>query len=678
MYPHTKQSGVKDCASASLQMIIKYYNGYVSIDDLNELLHTTKNGTTAFNIIEVAKKLGFNARGVRAPLKEMSEVNTIYPFIIYVVIDDKYKHFMVVYKINFKKKYLIVGDPATKVRKITFFELEKIYSDVAIFLYPVKPIIKNNEVSLKKLILNIIKKYHKELSHLFFISFIYMILSVGTSFYLKILFDNIDDHSYIDLIFWAFLSFNLFKIISDYLRNKLLIFINEKIDLELNMDAINKVINLPYHYYRNRTTGEVVTKIMDLDKVRNIINKVILIMFLDVPLTLVSALILIIISYKLFFISLLFLILYVIIIFLCKRIIASKTENVYQNKSEVASFLEESISGFETVKNLNVEDKIIKRYENRYVRYLKALINMDNFLNIQIHLKELVSITSELILFFIGVKLVSNNSLSVGSLLAFNSILVFFHAPVRNIVDLDVSLIEAKRVLKKVYEMFSSREEKTFKIENLDDISINNLSLNLNESIILKNINLNIKKGEKILLLGKSGSGKSTLLKILMGYLKVKRDVIKLDNLDINDVSNLKEKITYISQNETLFTDTLINNIGIYDSDDVRNVIKMCYVDEIIKNNDLGYNMVIEENGFNISGGEKQRIVLARALLKNSDVILIDEGLSQVDIELERMILKNIFTYYKDKTFIFVSHRDNNHDLFSKIIKLEDGVLLNG
>jgi ABC-type bacteriocin/lantibiotic exporter with double-glycine peptidase domain len=104
----------------------------------------------------------------------------------------------------------------------------------------------------------------------------------------------------------------------------------------------------------------------------------------------------------------------------------------------------------------------------------------------------------------------------------------------------------------------------------------------------------------------------------------------------------------------------------------------MCYVDEIIKNNDLGYNMVIEENGFNISGGEKQRIVLARALLKNSDVILIDEGLSQVDIELERMILKNIFTYYKDKTFIFVSHRDNNHDLFSKIIKLEDGVLLNG
>ena len=134
-----------------------------------------------------------------------------------------------------------------------------------------------------------------------------------------------------------------------------------------------------------------------------------------------------------------------------------------------------------------------------------------------------------------------------------------------------------------------------------------------------------------------------------------------------------KSNIVYVSQNEILFSDTIYNNI---DSNNIINISKICLVDEIIKNNQLGYNMLIEENGFNLSGGEKQRIILARALACDFDIIIIDEGLSQVDNNMERMIIKNLFKNYSNKTIIFISHRLDNMDLFDKVIKIEKGKIV--
>ena len=134
----------------------------------------------------------------------------------------------------------------------------------------------------------------------------------------------------------------------------------------------------------------------------------------------------------------------------------------------------------------------------------------------------------------------------------------------------------------------------------------------------------------------------------------------------------------YLGQNEILFNDTLYNNLnfGNSNSSKILDICKLCEVDKIIDSN-LGYNMMIEENGFNLSGGEKQRIMLARTLLKNFNILIIDEGLSQVDVNVERKILKNIFNYFKDKTIIFISHRLYNLDLFDNLIKIEKGVINN-
>ena len=163
-----------------------------------------------------------------------------------------------------------------------------------------------------------------------------------------------------------------------------------------------------------------------------------------------------------------------------------------------------------------------------------------------------------------------------------------------------------------------------------------------------------------------------------MKYYKINRNQIYINDIDYTDYKTPKG-IKCISQGETLFTDTLYNNV-ILDNNDTNKfleIAKICKLDEIVENENTGYNMLIEENGFNISGGQKQRIVLARALMQKFNILLIDEGLNQVDINLERKILKNMFEKFKDKTIIIISHRLENMDLFDQVVELNNGKITN-
>ena len=280
----------------------------------------------------------------------------------------------------------------------------------------------------------------------------------------------------------------------------------------------------------------------------------------------------------------------------------------------------------------------------------------------------LVGEVGEMTLLFIGILLVKEGKISIGTLLSFNSISGFFLAPIKNLLNLDYTIIEAKKIIKRISEM-TFDEDETKKIYANGNIKIEKLTFSRASKIILKDININISKGEKVIITGQSGSGKSTLLKILMNYYKDYEGRILVDNHNIN---GLDLKINYISQNEKLFTDTLYNNIVFDNSNDFNKIVDICYIDELIDSH-LGYNKILNEDGFNISGGQKQRIVLARTLIKPFDILLIDEGLNQIDVNLERKILKKIFKVYKDKTIIIISHRLENLDLYDRLITIEKG-----
>lgn len=679
-YPFIKQDNIKDCGCACLGMIINFYGGNLPIDQIRDLTKTDKNGTTAFHIIEACKSIGFNAEGIKTSLEQLNKENLILPCIAHVVIDGKYKHFVVIYKIDFKNKKIIIADPSCSIKKITFSEFQKMWSGVLITLYPLKKLPLTQNISFIDFLLKIIKLHKTFVFNIIMLSIFITIFSVISSFYMKNILDAIN-YNNLTIIFIFFLFINIFKILSDFFRNKLLIYLNQKIDLLLTLDTYKKIISLPYNYYHTRTTGDIISRVNDLSIIRNMITKVSLSLFIDLPLALVTFIIFYIINTKLFFISLIIVFIYLLLMIFSKNRITNNINTIQVNKSETMSYMIETINGFETVKSVGNEAQIIDKFEKKYVKFLKNIFKFDNYNNIISILKDLVNAMGYLIIIYVGAEMVILGNLTFGDLLVFVNLLNYFLEPIKNIIDLNSEIKEAKNSLRRILELFKNENKKQTFIDNLKvkEISFNNLSYSYDyKEKQLKNINLKLKK-QKILILGKSGSGKSTLFKLLMKYYEIPRNQITINGYDINDYKDdvIKQNFSYISQNEILYTDSIYNNLKIdknITDEQIIEISKKCFIDEFL--NDLGLNMLIEENGYNLSGGQRQRIILARALLKNFEVLIIDEGLSQMDINLERKILKNLFKMYENKMMIVISHRLDNMDLYDRVIELKNGEIV--
>lgn len=671
-------------------MIIKYYKGYINKNELQDLTKTTKEGTTAYNLKLALTNIGFSVKGVSCKLEDITCNNIILPCIANVTINKLYKHFVVIYEINFKHKYIIVADPKDKIKKIKYEDFDKIFNDVLLIFFPIKKLPINKNISKLNFYKTLITPHKKELINIIILSLFVTIFSIINSFYTQNMIDSINSYSMysITYFFIIFLIINILKIITEYFRNISLTYINQKLDLLLTLDIFNKIIKLPYHYYKNRTTGDIVSRVNDLENIRNIISKVALSIFIDLPLTVIALIAIFIINKTLFIIGIIILILYYLIIILFRSTFNEYIMNLKIKNSDTLSYMIESINNFESIKGIHMEDIICNKLECKYVSYLTKLIKYQKLYFIKELLKDLINNIGFIIIIFIGCILVINNKISLGGLFTFTSLLSYFLEPIKNIINLDTNIKDANISLKRLLELmgYSKKEDGIVNKFTNGDIIIRNLNYTFDDrNYILKKINLHILNKSKIMIIGKSGSGKSTLFKTLMKYYKVKNNKIFIGGIDLNKYtkSAIDNNIIYISQNETLFTDTLINNVNFNNSDSskVIDVFKMCYVDSIFDKN-LGYNILIEEGGFNLSGGEKQRVVLARSLLQPFNILIIDEALNQVDIKMERKILKNVFNYFKDKTIIVISHRLDNADLFDKLIKIENKiakeVIING
>ncbi len=681
-YPIEKQIEAKDCGVCCLSMVIKYYQGYLPLDDLRDMTKTGRNGTTAYHLVETLKEIGFNSYGIKCDFKDFPVENIYLPCIANVIIDESYKHFIVIYEINYKKKYLIIGDPADKVKKVKFNQFEKIYNSVLIIFQPNKtiPIINNKDYTF---LWNILNKHRNIIKKLIIWSILFTILAIVSAFFVEYILKSISIQSnyYLLFIFIIFFSINILKIIVDYIRNRLVIKINQRIDLDMTLDVFEKIIKLPYRFYRNRTTGDIVSRVNDLTRIKDVISKVAVSIFIDLPLTIIVLILMFIINHTLFIISLIMTIFYIITVIMFRNSYRNNIRKVQNTKAEANSYMVESISGFESVKGNHMENSIIKKFKYKYYIFIDSIVKLQKNFFLQHSLKEGINDIGLIIIMLVGALIVKNGLMNLGSLFTFTALLSFFMQPICNIIDLDIDINESKSAIKRIVEIMNKDNKDGFMKTNINGtMKFKNFTYTFNDrDIILKNINLEISKGKKVMMIGQSGSGKSTLLKLVMKYYPISSNKVFIDEVDINNISmdTVENDIIYIGQNEMLFNDTIYNNIVIKDKDDSQflKVTKMCYIDELISS-DLGYNAIIEENGFNISGGERQRIVLARALMSKFKILIIDEGLNQLDINLERKILKNLFNEYSDKTIIVISHRLDNLDLFDQLVELKDGTIV--
>ena len=375
-------------------------------------------------------------------------------------------------------------------------------------------------------------------------------------------------------------------------------------------------------------------------------------------------------------------VIYLLIFLSYKNSIKEKTSIIQEDNAKVNSLLVESISSYETVKGLNLERLFKKKINRKYLYTINDHISLSRLSNSEELIKDIFEGIIILFIIYIGSASIMDGTLTIGSLLTYNTLLYYYLSPIKNFLDFYKEIYYVKNSISNINNILNYKCESLDKSSSLNlenKININHMNFSYTSKLKnLSDINLNIPKNSKVLILGSSGSGKSTLLKVIYKYYEVDRGSISFGDYDINDftVNDIRDNITYISQNEILFTDTIRNNIILERDISSENFVEICnltYVSDIVKDNHLSYDYQIEESGANLSGGQRQRIVLARSLLKNSKIILIDEGLNEIDINLERKILKNIFSKYQDKTFLIISHRTDNMDLYDMVITMDSG-----
>lgn len=677
------QEGNKDCGVCCLLSIIRYYNGNISLNKLMEMTKTTKNGTTFYNLSEAASKIGMASKAYY--VDDFNNISVYSCPFISQVIRNGYTHFVVVYKIS--KDKLLIMDPALGSLYMSREKFLNIWTGYIMMFEKVK-ILPNykDEKYINKLLYGLILNNKKIIVNCLLLTLMFCFLTIGYSVYLKVMIDKVlnQDKYLLIVISLIFFIVILFRSLTNLFRNQMLSYFNMKVDISLFLNSFKRILLLPYNYYKNKTTGEIISRVNDLSYIKQIISQLLTTVFLDIVLLLFSLVCLYFINSKMFVISFFIAILYVIIIFIYPRFIKTK---IYESQAEVAkvnSYLVESISGLETIKGLRCEKMVNDRLESFYTKAQATIFDYNIISNGVLFLKDLIFYVGVLLINYVGCVDIMNGNFTVGSLLTFNTILGYFLNPLQNFIDLADDYVYVKGVFKRangLYEVKLDDLESKNGLRVEGDISFNNLDFSFNgKDQILKSIKIEFKAKEKILLLGNSGSGKSTLLKILYKYYDVSRGMVLVNGIDINDfsISDIRDDIIYVSQNETLYTGSIKDNILLNRDIDYKDFLDMCCyleVDNIIKDNLLGYDFLLEENGANISGGERQRIILARALFKKGNVILIDEGLSQMDIDLERRVLKRIFSIFKDKMIIVVSHRFNNMDLYDKVFKLKDGMV---
>lgn len=677
------QEGNKDCGVCCLLSIIRYYNGNISLNKLMEMTKTTKNGTTFYNLSEAASKIGMASKAYY--VNDFNNISVYSCPFISQVIRNGYTHFVVVYKIS--KDKLLIMDPALGSLYMSREKFLNIWTSYIMMFEKVK-ILPNykDEKYINKLLYGLILNNKKIIVNCLLLTLMFCFLTIGYSVYLKVMIDKVlnQDKYLLIVISLIFFIVILFRSLTNLFRNQMLSYFNMKVDISLFLNSFKRILLLPYNYYKNKTTGEIISRVNDLSYIKQIISQLLTTVFLDIVLLLFSLVCLYFINSKMFVISFFIAILYVIIIFIYPRFIKTK---IYESQAEVAkvnSYLVESISGLETIKGLRCEKMVNDRLESYYTKAQATIFDYNIISNGVLFLKDLIFYVGVLLINYVGCVDIMNGNFTVGSLLTFNTILGYFLNPLQNFIDLADDYVYVRGVFKRangLYEVKLDDLESKNGLRVEGDISFNNLDFSFNgKDQILKSIKIEFKAKEKILLLGNSGSGKSTLLKILYKYYDVSRGMVLVNGIDINDfsISDIRDDIIYVSQNETLYTGSIKDNILLNRDIDYKDFLDMCCyleVDNIIKDNLLGYDFLLEENGANISGGERQRIILARALFKKGNIILIDEGLSQMDIDLERRVLKRIFSIFKDKMIIVVSHRFNNMDLYDKVFKLKDGMV---
>lgn len=681
-----KQDGNMDCGVSCLLSVIRHYGGNIPIEDLREKTKTNKSGVSAYQLVKTAEEIGFLSYGINGTLEDIDD--SMLPLISHVVIDKTLKHFIVVYKIDRIKKKVVVMDPAKGKKTLSFAEFNLMTSNNYIYLKPIKTL---PNVKIKHFIKRWMKVFTTNkksyLVYIIILSIISFLCNIICGFHFSFLLNNsilynIKDNAF-KISFCLFLIYIL-KEVMIFLRNKTSAQFSLLFDEYITKKFYNKLLLLPYMYYKNRTTGEIISRMEDLGIVKQFLAKLLATIFTDVLVVLVFLIILFNSNKRVFWL-LIFLSLILIVIDVSSNCCLKKRLNdYYYREDKINSLFIENMESISTIKNLHIESRVINKFYGEYKNLLEHSYLLNNIIVNKQLVKNFVSDSFYVLFFLISSISVIDKKISVAMIVILQNIINYFMESFNNILLLNSEYTQYKVSKKRIEDLFMIRGDNFccadyFGKEKVNGtIKYHNLSYSFNSHKLFDNLNFVIRKKDKIFFYGDSGSGKSTLMKMLISYIEVPFGVISINGIDINHhhLGIIRNQIAYVGQNESLFRGTIEDNITLGKEISFEELEKVCNItclNEVINSKELKLNTLIEDGGYNISGGERQRIILARVLLKNSDIYIFDEAFSQIDEEREKIIINNIFKYLESKTIIVISHRMSNKNLYNRVVKLVEG-----
>ncbi|MBE9197499.1 MULTISPECIES: peptidase domain-containing ABC transporter [unclassified Nodularia (in: cyanobacteria)] len=687
-YPFFNQQSASDCGAACLVMVSRYWGKRFSVNRLRDIANVDRNGASLRGLSTAAESIGFSTRPVKASLDQLAKQT------LPAIVHWEGKHYIVVYEIT--QKSVIVADPAIGQRTLSHAEFKANWTGYTLLLQPTA-FLKDTKDTITPFwqFFELLKPHSLVMLEVFAASVFIQIFGLITPLFTQLILDRVVvQRSELTLfaVGLGLLIFSLFRVAMMGLRQYLLDHTANKIDVALIVAFIRHTLRLPLSYFESRYVGDITSRVQENRKIQRFLSGEALSILLDLLTVFIYLGLMFWYSWKMALLSLVIVPPFVLLALVATPFLRKISREIFNAYATESSYLIEALSGVRTVKSTAVEQTVRWHWEELLHKEIKTGFSGQIIGNrLQIFSNSIHAIVTTTLLWF-GAYQVIHNQLTIGQLVAFNMLLGNVIAPFQRLTVLWSELQEVTIAVERINDVLDAEPEEDLQHQVRQSlppiqghIHFDHVTFRYHQESdinVLENLSFRVKPGQMVALVGRSGSGKTTISKLALGLYPPTDGKVLIDGQDITSLSlrSLREQVGVVDQDTFLFGGTIRENISLgYPGAKLEEIIEAAQLagaDEFIKKMPMGYESQIGEGGGMLSGGQRQRIAIARALLGNPQLLILDEATSHLDAESERIIQSNLNTILKGRTTLVIAHRLSTVRNADLILVLDRGVLI--
>lgn len=651
----------------------------IKIRQLVESIQHLNNDAIITSIIE---EFGFRSKTVSLMQSELSSLNNL-PFFI----EQKPNDFILVESINNKLvSYNSIDDSTISINKLLSTKDENIE---CIFFEKNRS---KKSKSIHKIILDYFVPHKRYFYQIIFGIIVITLLQFISPFLMQLFIDKgivVEDFSLIKIVIIGLIVIQLSKFIAEFIRSWLYLHIGVRINISMVSDFITNVLNLPIHFFNSSTVGDLLQRVDDNKRIENFLTKSIINLIFNVITIIIFLVILGYFNLKIFAVFVIGNILFISWMLVFWKIRKEMDMSIFRLNSKNQNILIQLLQSVQDIKLFNIEKEKRWDWEDNQVELFKNKQKMMIIEQLQDGVSLFINETKNYIILYLCAVSIIDGSMSFGSMIAIQYILGQTSLPIRSItgfiMEYQMALISFQRISEITnIKPPTNNAEIITSISNLPSLQLKNVTFQYQDSkksFMLRNVTMKFEGGKTTAIIGKSGSGKTTILKLLLKFYNPYKGDIYVNDLNLRNINtNLwRDKCGALLQDSIIFNDTILNNITMskeYNLNKVIEVCKMSNILEFIENSKDGFNTILNYAGRGMSQGQIQRLLIARLMYKNPDVVLLDEVTSSLDSKTESSIVNHFKEFFKDKTVIIISHRLSSIKHADRYIVIDDGKVL--